>query len=104
MPRIPNDLLLRNGELSAINRLKRAERDKISDKRLKEVSEEFTAVFLKVMLKDFFKEFEKDPLFGNSFEGKFYREMLWGEYVKSIARNGGFGFTKEVYKFLKQRS
>ena len=85
-----------------INKIKKI--DKIPPNKIKRVSEEFTAVFLKTMLKNLLSEFQKDSFFGNSFEGKLYKEMLWGEYIRKFAQNGGFGFTKEVYKFLKDKT
>lgn len=80
-------------------------RNSISDKsmeEIREVSQEFEAVFLSQMLKPMFKGLDTEPPFGGGHAEKVFRGMMVDELGKEFAKTGGIGISEIIEKELIQ--
>ena len=68
--------------------------------KLRELAEEFEAVFLSEMLRPMWKGIEAEPPFGGGQEEETFRSLLIDEYGKMLAGNGGVGIADSVLKEL----
>jgi flagellar protein FlgJ len=68
------------------------------DQRLKEVAEEFEALFIEQMVKSMrqTKNPENDMLHGGMAEN-YFEDMLYQEYSKIMAKRGNFGIADMLY-------
>ncbi|GEM_PF-2358744 len=74
------------------------------DARLREVTQEFEAIFIKQMLDSMreTRDSEADLLHGGMAE-EFFEDMLYDEYAKLMAKTGDFGLGEVLYRELSGR-
>ena len=74
------------------------------DPRLREVTQEFEAIFIKQMLDSMraTRDSESDLLHGGMAE-EFFEDMLYDEYAKLMAKTGDFGLGEVLYRELSGR-
>lgn len=71
--------------------------------KLRKAAQDFEAVFISNLLKQAHKTMsESSPLFGNSSEAKFYREMMDEQVAERISRTGAFGLADVLIKNLEK--
>ena len=73
---------------------------KTDSKRLKELSQDFEAIFIKQMLKAMNNTLEKDGLLDGGYAERIYEDMLLDEYSLKMARSANFGLAELLYKQL----
>lgn len=61
-------------------------------------AQDFEAFFLSQMFEHMFSGVEADPMFGGGQGEEVFRSMLFQEYGKSVARQGGIGLADMVQK------
>lgn len=61
-------------------------------------AEDFEAFFLAQMFEHMFADIEPDALFGGGEGEQVYRSLMFQEYGKSVARQGGIGLADMVQK------
>lgn len=71
-----------------------------SPRQLRQVAEDFEAVFLSEMLQPMFDNLEPAEPFGGGPGGELWRQMQVDEYGKAIARSGGIGIADAVMEQL----
>ncbi len=59
-------------------------------------AEDFEAFFLSQMFEHMFSGIEADPMFGGGQGEEVFRSMLFQEYGKAVARQGGIGLSAMV--------
>lgn len=64
----------------------------------KRTAEDFEAFFLTQMFEHMFAGVEPDAMFGGGEGEQVYRSMLFQEYGKAVARQGGIGLADMVQK------
>ncbi len=71
------------------------------DQRLREVTQEFEALFIKQMLDSMraTRDTDADMLHGGMAE-EFFEDMLYDEYAKLMAKTGDFGLAEVIYQQL----
>ncbi len=74
------------------------------DRRLREVTQEFEALFVKQMLDAMraTRDTDSDMLHGGMAED-FFEDMLYTEYAKIMAKTGDFGLGEVLYRELASR-
>lgn len=90
------------GLLSAENRIKDRKLNK-DETQLKEVTEEFEAIFIKILLDSMDKtvDRESDMFYGGNSEDIF-RSMLNTERSKQMAKASNFGISESLYNQLSR--
>jgi Rod binding domain-containing protein len=66
--------------------------------RASEAAEEFEALFLTQMIQHMFEGIETQGLFGGGHGEDMFRDMLFQEFGKAIARAGGVGIADAVQR------
>ena len=66
--------------------------------QLRQVAEDFEAVFIGQMLQPLFKNMGAEEPFGGGESAKMWRSMQVEEYGKAITKTGGIGITDAVLK------
>lgn len=103
--KIGNEQVFATRENSKMNKLKSySNRDysKMSDKRTREVSQEFEALFINELFKSMRKTVGKDKWLHGGLKQDIFEDMLYSEYAKESSRQGGIGLGKMVFDYLKQ--
>lgn len=71
--------------------------------KLKKATQGFEAMFLNQMLKEVHKSMsENNPLFGNSYQAKFYQEMMDEQISDRLSKSGSFGLASTLYQKLER--
>lgn len=75
------------------------------DERLREVAEQFEALFLEQMVKSMreTQNPEQDMLHGGMAEN-YFEDMLYQEYAKLMAKRGSFGIADQIYDQFRSTS
>lgn len=86
-----------------INKLAELTNKNLNKDKLKKVSEDFAAIFIKLMLNEMKKTLhqEKNPLYGGLAED-IWSDMLYDEYSKLFAKSGLNSISQMVYQALKK--
>ena len=66
--------------------------------QIKEVAQEFEAVFISQMLSHMFSGIEVDDTFGGGKGEEIWRGMMVEEYGKSMAKAGGIGLSTDIQR------
>jgi flagellar protein FlgJ len=74
------------------------------DEKLREVSYDFEAIFIKKMLDSMRSTVPKDGLFGESMARDIFEDMLYDEYSKMMSRTAGLGIADMIYRQLSQNN
>lgn len=82
--------------------LKNAEDKEKVKMRLKEVSYEMEAIFINQLLKEMRKPIHEVSLFHGGYGEEVFKDMLYDEYAKLIAKSDQFGFAKQIYDQLSK--
>ncbi|MGM0508151.1 MAG: rod-binding protein [Fusobacteriota bacterium] len=101
---ISNKMGLQNlqNNINTDNLKKQAELTKEKEK-LKQVTEEFEAIFIKMTLDAMDKTVDrKDGLFHGGQSEEIFRDMLNDERSKGMSKSGGFGLAKSMYDQLSK--
>ena len=72
------------------------------DKKARKSAQDFEAVFLNSMFQQMYAGIKGDGPFGGSQGVGVWRSFLTEQYAKSIAKAGGIGIAKDVYRTLLQ--
>lgn len=67
---------------------------------IRQVAEEFEAMFISEMLRPTFSEINKDSPFGGGYAGGVYQSMAVDEYGKQIVQGGSLGIADMIEKQL----
>ena len=80
------------------------ERNTKEEKELKKATEEFEAIFLKMMIDSMENTLNKEnnPFFGGKSE-EIFQDMLNDERAKSMSQSGGIGLAEMLYKQLSNK-
>ncbi len=70
------------------------------DAELREVCEEFEAIFVKQMLKSMKNTVNKSGLLNGGFAEEIYDDMLTDEYAKKMTKTAHFGIADSLYRQL----
>lgn len=73
-----------------------------TDAEIRQVSQKFEAVFIRMMFKQMRDTVQKSPLFGNSQAMEFFETMQDEEMANHLASAGGIGIGNVIYQKLKQ--
>lgn len=68
--------------------------------RLREVSREFEALFIKQMLDTMRKTIQKSELNDGGFAEEIYEDMLYDQYAQTMAKTKSFGIAEMLYNQL----
>ncbi|GEM_PF-402073 len=66
------------------------------------VAKDFEAVFLTTMISQMFKDVKVNERFGGGFGEKVWREHMFDEWGKKVAKNGGVGIADQIYRQVLQ--
>ncbi len=70
--------------------------------KLKKATQEFEGVFIGMMLKQMRKSMAGNtPLFGSSYEAKYYQEMVDDKVAQQMSSTGSFGLATKLYKSME---
>ena len=74
----------------------------MSDKKLKEVSENFESLFIDMLFKNMRSSLNEKNLIVPKGQGeKIFEDLLYTEYSKSMSKSGKFGIAELIYKQFK---
>jgi peptidoglycan hydrolase FlgJ len=74
------------------------------DQKLREVCEDFEAIFVKQMLNAMKSTINKTGLNDGGFAEEIYDDMLYDEYAAKISKNAGLGIADSLYRQLAAAS
>lgn len=70
--------------------------------KLKKATQDFEGVFIGMMLKQMRKSMTGgSPLFGSSYEAKYYQEMVDEKAAQQMSTTGSFGLAKTLYRSME---
>jgi Rod binding domain-containing protein len=75
-----------------------------SDAQIRQVSKDFEAIFLQMMLKEMRNSVQKSGLMGNSEATQFFESMQDEQLSHQLANAGGIGIGDIIYKQLQKAS
>ena len=90
-----------NAKLSTLHEKRNADYSKYDDKKLKEVAQDFEALFINMMYKSMRSNVGKDVLLDGGMKQEVFEDMLYNEYASMTAKSGGFGLAETIFKQLK---
>ncbi len=73
-----------------------------SPKELQKATEDFEAVLLNMVLKSMWKTIQKSDLFEKNNSTQIYEGLMLSSLSEEMARNGGMGISKVLYKQLSK--
>lgn len=73
------------------------------DRRLLEVCYEMESIFIGNLLKAMRSTVEESDFFGKSIAKDIFRDMLYDEYAKLMARTDQFGISRQIYDHLREQ-
>ncbi len=73
-----------------------------SEAEVREITQEFEAIFISQMLRNMYGGIEVDPVFGGGYAEEVFRDVLLDEYGRVMAKSGGVGISDMVQKELLQ--
>ena len=71
-------------------------RKEFSEEEAQKAAEDFEAFFITTTLESMFADVKTDGLMGGGTAEKIYRSMMFNEYGKLMAKNGGVGVSDQV--------
>ncbi|OHD57523.1 MAG: hypothetical protein A2014_04745 [Spirochaetes bacterium GWF1_49_6] len=74
----------------------------MEDKQLKQVSDEFASLLIQEMYKAMRNTVPKDEWLNGGLKQDIFEDMLYTEYSRQSAYNGGLGLGKMIYDFLNR--
>ncbi len=69
--------------------------------KLKEVAEEFEAIFVKMLLKEMKKTVPKNSFLHGGTVEDIFEDMLYSEYSKKMAKNMNLGIAEKIIEIYK---
>ncbi len=78
--------------------------EKIDDKKLRGVAEEFVSVFMNQVMKSMRETVQENPAMHGDNGETFFRDMLDTEYAGKMSKGSGYGLTDLVYQALASKS
>jgi len=73
------------------------------NKRLLEVCYDMESIFIGNLLKAMRSTVEESDFFGKSIAKDIFRDMLYDEYAKLMARTDQFGISRQIYDHLREQ-
>jgi flagellar protein FlgJ len=73
------------------------------DKKMMDVCYEMESLFIGIMLKSMRNTVQESDFFGQSLANDIFRDMLYDEYAKMMARSDQFGIARQIYDQLRVR-
>jgi len=95
--------LVNNLQESSADLDKVADSDKVTETRLKEVTQKFSQLFVHLMLKEMRKTVPESSYLDGGLQEDIFRERLDREYVKEISNSGQLSLAKELYEQLSRK-
>lgn len=90
-----------NSSMEQMNIYKNRNYKNMDDKKLKEVSQEFEAIFINQLFKSMRNTVPKSEWLDGGLKQDIFEDMLYDEYAKNISKAGGIGLGDMVYKYLR---
>ncbi len=93
---------------NAFNLLLESNENKANDikefelKKLKEVSDDFEALFINELLKSMRKTVNKSELIDGGMAENIFEDMLYNEYSKEFAKTNTFGISQMIYNQMER--
>lgn len=75
--------------------------DRLSSAKLLDACYEMEAIFIGTMLKQMQKTVYETDFFGKSIAKDIFRDMLYDEYAKLMAKSDQIGLARQIYKQLR---
>jgi flagellar protein FlgJ len=75
-----------------------------NDRKLLDACYEMESIFVGLMLKTMRKAVPQSGFFGESLANDIFRDMLYDEYAKMMARSDQFGIARQIYDQLRVRT
>ncbi|MFH1739673.1 MAG: rod-binding protein [bacterium] len=91
-----------SGDLDRLNAIAQKKPDKMSERELREVANDFESLLVRQLLKEMRKTVPKDGFLGSSSATEMYQEMGDDALAKDLGATGGFGVGELVYQQLKE--
>ncbi|MCX8029621.1 MAG: rod-binding protein [Brevinematales bacterium] len=92
--------VINNKPLDDAKALEREIANSKNQEKLKEVSEEFEAIFVNIMLKEMRKSINETG-FLKGFREDIFRDLLYWEYSKLISKNTNLGIAEKIQELYK---
>jgi len=71
------------------------------DEKMMNVCYEMESLFIGIMLKSMRNTVQESDFFGQSLANDIFRDMLYDEYAKTMARSDQFGIARQIYDQLR---
>jgi len=71
------------------------------DEKMMNVCYEMESLFIGIMLKSMRNTVQESDFFGQSLANDIFRDMLYDEYAKTMARSDQFGIGRQIYDQLR---
>ena len=93
-----------DGQLESLRMMSLQGKGKLTDKRMKEIGDEFESMLFRQILKEMRKTIPKDGIFEESHATEMYNEMGDDFLAKQLAESQDFGIDKQIYDELKEKN
>jgi len=93
-----------DGQLESLRMMSLQGKGKLTDKRMKEIGDEFESMLFRQILKEMRKTIPKDGIFEESHATEMYNEMGDDFLAKQLAESQEFGIDKQIYDELKEKN
>ena len=87
-----------------INRVGKPSKEKTEDEKLLNICYEMESIFIGNMLDAMRKTIDESNFFGKSIAKDIFRDMLYDEYAKVMARSDQLGLARQIYDQLTIKS
>lgn len=87
-----------------INRAEKPSKEKTEDEKLLNICYEMESIFIGNMLDAMRKTIDESDFFGKSIAKDIFRDMLYDEYAKVMARSDQLGLARQIYDQLNTKS
>jgi flagellar protein FlgJ len=87
-----------------LNRAGKPSKEKTEDKELLNICYEMESIFIGNMLDAMRKTIDESDFFGKSIAKDIFRDMLYDEYAKVMARSDQLGLARQIYDQLNIKS
>ena len=87
-----------------INRVGKPSKEKTEDEKLLNICYEMESIFIGNMLDAMRKTIDESDFFGKSIAKDIFRDMLYDEYAKVMARSDQLGLAQQIYDQLNSKS
>ncbi|MEW6238129.1 MAG: rod-binding protein [Candidatus Omnitrophota bacterium] len=93
-----------DGQLESLRMMSLQGKSKLTDKRMKEIGDEFETLLFRQLLKEMRKTIPKDGIFEQSHATEMYNDIGDDFLAKQLAEGQEFGIDKQIYDELKEKN